>query len=541
LLIYEMLSVTPPFDADNLLAVLRQQIEVQPAPLRRVRPDVPAWLEAIVIRAVAKDPAKRFQTPAEMLAALEEHTARPQRVPEPAPPVRLAGVTPAGAGRRERRRNRGLALVLLAAALLVALGLTALLVFGIGTGQPTPTTVAGLVAEGTANPPPTITAIVVVVTNTPGEVMPPAATESPPVIARLTQTPLPEPTSTPEPSAMPTSPPTDIPQPTATPTPLPTGTQQPTAMPTPMPTNTRQPTPVPTQGPTHTPQPTSVPTSPPAPAIAGRIAYSVGETLYVVSAQTGEPLFSIAAMRQPDFRADGTEIIADGLANPATLVNINANTGRYIREQTRFTDDFHPSWSPDGARFAYDSLHHGLGQYTMLYSQGLTNAAPQQEVTLHSSGQQIRGHSPVWMHDDFIAFTGCDYWPEGTGGSQCGIYVMPSWSGTPSLIHPGSLDMRATDNHGDQLVFMSQETGNWEVFVMPNRGGAPRNVSQSPSSLDGLGTFSPDGKRVAFASNRGGSWGVWVVNLDGSGTTRLFALPGPPTTPWNEEKISWGP
>lgn len=246
-------------------------------------------------------------------------------------------------------------------------------------------------------------------------------------------------------------------------------------------------------------------------------------------------------MRQPDFRGDGAELLADGLANPATLVNINANTGKYIREQTRFTDDFHPSWSPDGSRFVFDSLHHGLGQYTMLYTQGLTNSSPQPEVTLHSSGQQIRGHSPIWMHDDFIAFTGCDYWPDGTGGSRCGIYVMPSWSGQPSLIHPGNLDMRATDNYGNQLLFMSQETGNWEVFLVPNRGGAVRNLSQGPSSQDGLGTFSPDDKRVAFASNRGGGWAVWVVNLDGSGLTKLFDLPGQPTAPWHEEKITWGP
>jgi Tol biopolymer transport system component len=102
--------------------------------------------------------------------------------------------------------------------------------------------------------------------------------------------------------------------------------------------------------------------------------------------------------------------------------------------------------------------------------------------------------------------------------------------------------MRATDNHGGQLVFMSRETGNWEVFVMPNRGGEPRNLSQSPGSQDGLGTFSPDGKKVAFVSNRGGEWAIWVVNLNGSGMVKLLDLPGQPTgPPWFDDSISWGP
>jgi TolB protein len=101
--------------------------------------------------------------------------------------------------------------------------------------------------------------------------------------------------------------------------------------------------------------------------------------------------------------------------------------------------------------------------------------------------------------------------------------------------------MRATDNYGDQLVYMSQESGNWEVYIMPNQGGAGRNLSNSPGSRDGLATFSPDGKLVAFVSDRGGSWAIWVVGRDGTGLAKLFNLPAAPTGNWTEEHISWGP
>ncbi|HFD40350.1 MAG TPA: serine/threonine-protein kinase [Anaerolineae bacterium] len=518
LLMYEMLTGAPPFDAENPWAVLRQQIESEAPPVRKVRPDVPQWLEAIISRAIAKNPARRFQTPGEMLAALRERTPKPHYTPDAAPTMLGAATPPSAvAARPAKGRPKGLIIGLVAAALLVAAGLAAALIWGLSGGpEATPTPTQALVWATTALPTllPTNTPVVLVVTSTPSPT--PIPTEAPPTEPPTATLP---PTVTPT-EPPPTEPPTDTPEPTPTP----------------------KPTAKPTKGPTKTPKPTATPTSPPAPAVTGKIVYTVGGVLHIVNAATGQDIAStISGMRQPNMRADGVEILADGLNNPASVVQIDAATGTIIREQTRFTDDYHPFWSPDGTRFVFDSLHHGLGDFTMLYTQGLTNAKPQPEVTLGYSGQQIRGHSPVWMQDDYIAFTGCDYWPGGTGGSKCGIYRIPSWGESrPVLIHPGSTDMRATDSYGNQLLIMSQEEGNWEVYLLPASGGAVTNLSQNPAN-DGLGTFSPDGKMVAFVSNRGGGWAVWMVRVNGSGLTKLFDLPGKPTDPWYMDSMSWGP
>ena len=38
--------------------------------------------------------------------------------------------------------------------------------------------------------------------------------------------------------------------------------------------------------------------------------------------------------------------------------------------------------------------------------------------------------------------------------------------------------------------------------------------------------FSPDGKRIAFVSNRAGTNDIWVMNADGSGAVNLTPTPG---------------
>jgi eukaryotic-like serine/threonine-protein kinase len=64
--IYAMLAATPPFMAEVTAAVLHQHTSVAPKPLRDMSRNVPSALDALVMQMLAKDPADRPQTAAEV-------------------------------------------------------------------------------------------------------------------------------------------------------------------------------------------------------------------------------------------------------------------------------------------------------------------------------------------------------------------------------------------------------------------------------------------------------------------------------------------
>jgi serine/threonine protein kinase len=76
IVLYEMLTGEPPYDAETPLAVLMKHVN-DPLPLpRKVVADVPRPLERVVLKALAKDPEQRFQTAGEMAEALHKAAKR---------------------------------------------------------------------------------------------------------------------------------------------------------------------------------------------------------------------------------------------------------------------------------------------------------------------------------------------------------------------------------------------------------------------------------------------------------------------------------
>jgi serine/threonine-protein kinase len=101
--LYEMLTGRPPFaeaaDSDDTDFALKEaHVYRAPESLRKWNPRIPAWLDAVVLRALAKNPDERFSGCGEFRRTLESPSADPgltPRAPEPVRAVRRTGMVPA--------------------------------------------------------------------------------------------------------------------------------------------------------------------------------------------------------------------------------------------------------------------------------------------------------------------------------------------------------------------------------------------------------------------------------------------------------------
>jgi hypothetical protein len=118
---YESLAGVPPFDGENSIQIIVGHINQKPRPVSKLRPDfnISPVLENLIMRALEKDPAKRFQAVEELKAELEraqkERTHRWSTWFERLRP---------GHWLAEKKRNRGIRgqYVMAAASVLAAIG-----------------------------------------------------------------------------------------------------------------------------------------------------------------------------------------------------------------------------------------------------------------------------------------------------------------------------------------------------------------------------------------------------------------------------------
>ena len=102
--LYEALTGTLPFERDNDVAKMYAHLSAPAPSARAVKPEVPEDVDALALRAMAKDPDDRFETAGEMAEALTDTLpARPRsalearKTPLPAAPAEPAEATPAEA------------------------------------------------------------------------------------------------------------------------------------------------------------------------------------------------------------------------------------------------------------------------------------------------------------------------------------------------------------------------------------------------------------------------------------------------------------
>jgi len=176
--------------------------------------------------------------------------------------------------------------------------------------------------------------------------------------------------------------------------------------------------------------------------------------------------------------------------------------------------DVGPAWRPDGARIALSGYDCGVYYYDYCYWSGLflvePNGANRSKVSLPANIQEV--HDVAWSPEgDRLAFTCvhsswitdiCLVKPDGSGFEQLtsdiAIDGSPTWRPDAS-----SIAFHTTRHPVTEIVVMNLDD---------------RSVTRLSPGLLGMNpAWSPDGATIAFA----GFFGLFVINADGSGRTRL--------------------
>jgi serine/threonine-protein kinase len=146
-LLYELVTGAPPFTGDSPVAVAYQHVREDPRTPSSINPEVPPELDAVLLKAMSKNPANRYQSAAEMRSDLLRAVAgqRVEATPVMGDAERTSYIGAAAGGypgqdehwddedeAAAKRRRRGI-IALVVAGILVLAGLIALLV-GLNSG-----------------------------------------------------------------------------------------------------------------------------------------------------------------------------------------------------------------------------------------------------------------------------------------------------------------------------------------------------------------------------------------------------------------------
>lgn len=346
--------------------------------------------------------------------------------------------------------------------------------------------------------------------------------------------------------------------PTSAPSPTPSFT--PTIIPT-VPPATETPTvpPSPTL-PVATPSPVSSPTvkaaivgvvDTPAPTRAaaqpeGKIAYAAFDTnndtynLYVLNVKTGESRQVVSEASQPSLRRDGVMLAYRSWKSDTRGLWIAGADGENRKRISTFFEDGLPTWSPDGADVIFFSRRES-DRRPRLYIVKAAENVSDRGLSIGGGGEY-----PSYLPDGGLVF-------RGDIDTHIGLFLGGMEGSNAKLFMDNESDTAPIPSaDGSKIAFMANKRdGNWEVYTVNRDGSGLRNLSGDPAN-DGLPAWSPDGKYVAFVSDRGGKWAIWLVSASGGKAKVLHEMEGPAdgtvrgeespiSRGWIEERISWSP
>lgn len=298
------------------------------------------------------------------------------------------------------------------------------------------------------------------------------------------------------------------------PTMTPTFTVTPTYTKTPTFTPTNTSTPIPTN--TSTPLPTSTATPTITPTAVGSGLGKITFVQMLEGSGEGETIDNIFVMN-----IDGTD-----------LKQITHSKGIELSY-------FRPRWSPDGKKILFTRTRKGVEYYnSSLY-------------TMNPDGSNVEKISPVPQYrgninvEEVLWDVYGDWSPDGKsiifcsnrhvikpgGNFETEIFILDLTSFAVTQISNGygSSEHPSWSPDGKKIAFMSNRDGDWEIYLMNSDGTGLQQLTKNRAS-DRFPRWSPDGRKIIFHSDRDDNIELYMIDIENLEESRITTHPATDAT-----------
>jgi Tol biopolymer transport system component len=235
---------------------------------------------------------------------------------------------------------------------------------------------------------------------------------------------------------------------------------------------------------------------------------------------------------------------------------MNADGTGQVNLTNNAADDREPAWSPDGARIAFATTRHGDWEIYVMNADGsglarlTTNTWLDSDPTWSPDGSKIAfttnrngpdfdiyvmssngtgqtfldadfpsDHQPSWLADGRIAFIS-----DRTGSNE--PWIMDGDGTDQAALDENFFDDQTPNGSPDSSLIAfatsANDQGNsYDIWTITTDAQANYTSLPTPVGPDDIQpAWSPDGTRIAFASERDGNFEIYTMNPNGSGQTR---------------------
>jgi dipeptidyl aminopeptidase/acylaminoacyl peptidase len=171
-----------------------------------------------------------------------------------------------------------------------------------------------------------------------------------------------------------------------------------------------------------------------------------------------------------------------------------------------------PAVAPKGGRLAFSRSTSDSNIWRVPLDRGRAAGAPERLVA-STMEDEVAQYSPDGRR---IAFTS-----NRSGVHE--VWICEADASNPVQLTSFGVGMTGSPHWSPdqkQIVFDANADGQFDVYAINTAGGSPRRLTHDPAD-DALAAFSPDGRRIFFASRRTGAMQIWHMPAQGGEAVQL--------------------